>query len=112
MANRKEAVRFGGRTSRETADGRSGRLGRILVSLALALVVLVFLAAIGFLVLQIVGKNRLYSSASGEELLVFQQLPVAERHDGSAVHKDAGPVVGLQQPQTADPLLRPQVRAV
>ena len=70
MANRKEAVRFGGRTSRETADGRSGRLGRILVSLALGLVVLVFLAAIGFLVLQIVGKNRLYSSASGEELLV------------------------------------------
>lgn len=50
--------------------GAGGKLRRGLVTALLAAVVAVFLAAAGFLVLQIVGRSRLYGSASSDELVV------------------------------------------
>lgn len=47
-----------------------GRLRHALVATLIAAVVLVFLGAAGFLVLQFMGKSRLYGSASSEELVV------------------------------------------
>lgn len=63
MENRKD------RAGREAAAG-AGRFRHGVVTVLLAAVVLVFLGAAGFLVLQIMGKNRLYGSVSSEELVV------------------------------------------
>ena len=59
-------------TGRDRAGraGAGGKLRHGLVTALLAAVVAVFLAAAGFLVLQIVGRSRLYGSASSDELVV------------------------------------------
>lgn len=50
--------------------GKSGRkLGRILMSVFLGVVVLVFVAAIVFLILQVSGKNSLYSRADSSQMV-------------------------------------------
>ena len=64
MGNRREPAEAG----KELPAGRSGRLGRALVGVVLGAAVLVSLAAAGFLVLQVVGRNRLYGSASSGSL--------------------------------------------
>lgn len=63
MATRREG------TGRE-ATAAGGRLRRGLLTVLLVVVVLISLGAAAFLVLQIVGKSRLYGSASSEELVV------------------------------------------
>ncbi|HBA46220.1 MAG TPA: hypothetical protein DCZ91_00140, partial [Lachnospiraceae bacterium] len=63
MATRREG------TGRE-ATAAGGRLRRGLLTVLLTVVVLISLGAAAFLVLQIVGKSRLYGSASSEELVV------------------------------------------
>ena len=65
MGNRREPAEAG----KELPAGRSGRLGRALVGVVLGAAVLVSLAAAGFLVLQVVGRNRLYGSASSGSLV-------------------------------------------
>lgn len=65
MGNRREPAAAG----KELPAGRSGRLGRVLVGVVLGAAVLVSLAAAGFLVLQVVGRNRLYGSASSGSLV-------------------------------------------
>lgn len=52
------------------AGAAGGRLRRGLVTVLLTVVVLISLGAAAFLALQIVGKSRLYGSASSEELVV------------------------------------------
>ena len=63
MANRREGAGKG-------AGAAGGRFRRGLVTILLTVVVLISLGAAAFLVLQIVGKSRLYGSASSEELVV------------------------------------------
>ena len=65
MGNRREPAEAG----KELPAGRRGRLGRALVGVVLGAAVLVSLAAAGFLVLQVVGRNRLYGSASSGSLV-------------------------------------------
>ena len=58
---------------RKRSGSRSAGAGvrHAAVSVLLTAVVLVSVGAVGFLVLQIVGKNRLYGSVSSEELVVL-----------------------------------------
>ena len=50
--------------------GRAGRkVGRILMSVFLGVVVLIFVAAIVFLILQVSGKNSLYSRADSSQIV-------------------------------------------
>lgn len=74
MASRKAAGANGkapGKKGRPAAGGAAagGKAGRVLLTALLAVAVFISLAAVGFLVLQIVGKNRLYGSASSGELV-------------------------------------------
>lgn len=74
MASRKAAGANGkapGTKGRPAAGGAAagGKAGRVLLTALLAVAVFISLAAVGFLVLQIVGKNRLYGSASSGELV-------------------------------------------
>lgn len=74
MASRKAAGANGkapGTKGRPAAGGAAagGKAGRVLLTALLAVAVSISLAAVGFLVLQIVGKNRLYGSASSGELV-------------------------------------------
>ena len=57
------------RTGREAVT-RGGRVRRGLMTMLLTVLVFIFLGAAGFLVLQIIGKNRLYGSTSSDELVV------------------------------------------
>ena len=60
MANRKGAG----------AARRGGKAGRIFMAVILTVVVLISLGAVAFLLLQIVGKGRLYGSASSDALVM------------------------------------------
>ena len=46
-----------------------GRVRRLLITILLAIIVLIFLAAVGFLLLQISGKNSLYSKADDKKIV-------------------------------------------
>lgn len=46
-----------------------GRIRRLLITVLLAIIVLIFLAAVGFLLLQISGKNSLYSKADDKKMV-------------------------------------------
>ena len=48
---------------------KGARVGRILVNLLLGVVVLVFVIAISFILLQISGKNSLYSMADNGKMI-------------------------------------------
>lgn len=65
MANRLKSA--GARAPGKKSVG--GRVGRTLVNVALGVVVVVFVMAISFILLQIAGKNSLYSHADGGELM-------------------------------------------
>lgn len=46
-----------------------GRIRRLLITVLLAIIVLIFLAAVGFLLVQISGKNSLYSKADDKKMV-------------------------------------------
>ena len=66
MANRKRT----GNAGRGMSSGRGRKAGHIFMAVLLTAAVLISLGAVGFLVLQIVGKGSLYGSASSDALVM------------------------------------------
>lgn len=74
MPIKRNAAESGMETKEKRADkgavmAKRASLPRILVSLVLGVVVLIFVIAISFLLLQISGKNSLYSRADNGEMV-------------------------------------------
>lgn len=69
--------------------GHSGRkVGRILMSVFLGVVVLVFVAAIAFLILQVSGKNSLYSRADSSQIISTLSEMAVAINDGIEVEDE------------------------
>lgn len=70
-------------------EGRPGRkIGRILMSIFLGVVVLVFVAAIAFLILQVSGKNSLYSRADSSQIVTTLSEMALAINDDVVVEDD------------------------